>query len=346
MITALIPAHNEFDSIGAAISALRAQTVPVGRIIVIADNCSDYTGRRAELAGAEVVVTAGNTHKKAGALNDVLARVLPGLPDGDYVLVQDADSFLDTAFVEATSRALEAGYAAAGGNFRGRDGGRLCGAFQRNEYARYKVETARKGGKVLCITGVGTMFRVSALKAIVSGIADGTLPDTAGGYCYSYATLTEDNWMTLALRHLGFKVISPTRATMTTEIMPTWRELARQRLRWKRGAIEDLISYGLTRITIGGWLRQLVAILGVLASGAFVGLLVVAPFTGGIHVRLLFVGISVLYAIERAITVRDRGWKVSLLSLTIVGEWGYDLFLQVVHVRALAGTVLRTRASW
>jgi cellulose synthase/poly-beta-1,6-N-acetylglucosamine synthase-like glycosyltransferase len=106
---------------------------------------------------------------------------------------------------------------------------------------------------VLCITGVGTLLSVVALRDVVTGIRDGRLPDSGGGYAYSYATLTEDNWMTLALTHLGYRVVSPQDATMSTEVMITWRELAQQRLRWKRGAFEDLLSFGFTRKTMKGW---------------------------------------------------------------------------------------------
>jgi biofilm PGA synthesis N-glycosyltransferase PgaC len=345
-IVALVPAHNEAGTIGDVIAALDDQTTPVDRIIVVADNCTDATTSIADHLGAEVFVTQENTHKKAGALNQVLEQILPGLSDTDRVLVQDADSFLDRGFIAATDAALSRGYSAAGGNFRGRDGGGLCGAFQRNEFHRYKGETAHKGGKVLCITGVGTLFTVAALRDIVRGIADKTLPDSGGGYCYSYATLTEDNWMTMALRHLGRTVLSPNDATMSTEVMLTWRELGKQRLRWKRGAIEDLLSFGVSRKTIGGWLRQLVGLIGVICSVAYISLLVAAPLMGGLHFHPLFLGITVVYAFERAFTIKGRGWKITLVSLTLVGEWVYDLFLQAVHVRALAGSVLRTSTKW
>ncbi len=115
---------------------------------------------------------------------------------------------------------------------------------------------------MLCITGVGTLLSVAALRDVVAAIRDGRLPDAGGGYAYSYATLTEDNWMTLALTHLGYRVISPKDATMSTEVMLTWQELARQRLRWKRGAIEDLLSFGFSRRTLKGWTLQLVSAAG------------------------------------------------------------------------------------
>lgn len=344
-IVVLIPAHNEEESIQQTLTALQAQTVPADRIIVIADNCTDQTAELARAAGADVMVTEGNTHQKAGALNYALQRVLSGLSDQDAVLVQDADTFLDPAFLAATTRKLSQGYGAAGGNFRGRPGGGVCGALQRNEYARYARDTARKHGRVLCITGVGTLLSVAALRDVVAAIKDGRLPDAGGGYAYSYATLTEDNWMTLALKHLGYRVVSPKDATMSTEVMLTWRELARQRLRWKRGAIEDLLSFGVTQRTLPGWGLQLVSVLGVLASLAYLGTLVATPWAG-FHPQPIFLWITVIYAAERLITVRSRGWKVSLASATVVVEWGYDLYLQAVQLRALWGVVWRTQKAW
>lgn len=240
-IVTLLPARNEAADIATALHFLRVQSRRPDRVIVIANNCTDNTAEVAAACGAEVMVMEGNQHKKAGALNYALERVLPGLRDEDAVLVHDADSFLDPGFIAATARKLEQGFGAAGGNFRGRPGGGLCGILQRNEYARYARDTARKQGDVLCITGVGTLFRVSALRDVAAGIRDGRLPDAGGGYIYNYATLTEDNWMTLALKHLRYRVVSPKDATMSTEVMLTWRALALQRLRWK-GAPSKICS--------------------------------------------------------------------------------------------------------
>jgi cellulose synthase/poly-beta-1,6-N-acetylglucosamine synthase-like glycosyltransferase len=345
MITALLPAHNEGECIAETLDALLAQDLPADRIIVIADNCSDDTEDVASRYPVEVLRTEGNTRKKAGALNQALKKVLPGMAGDDLVLVQDADSFLDPGFTAVTAGKIAQGYDAAGGNFRAREGGGLVGWLQRNEYSRYARDNARKRGKVLCITGVGTMFTARALKAVAAGIADGTLPDAGGGYCYSYATLTEDNFMTLALKHLGFKFAAPKNATMSTEPMLTWRALYRQRLRWKRGALEDLVSYGLTRHTLKGWGLFTVSATALLVTIIYLATLAAAPWIG-IHPRWWMLGITVLYAAERAVTLRARGARNQLLAATVFPEWFYELFLQNVQACAIWGAAWRTKKNW
>jgi len=77
-IIALIPAHNEENSIRDCLAGLRDQTLPKGvdlDVYVIADNCTDRTEERAIAAGEEfnlnlkVIVTDGNKLRKVGALN-------------------------------------------------------------------------------------------------------------------------------------------------------------------------------------------------------------------------------------------------------------------------------------
>ena len=104
---ALIPAHNEAESIATTLRALQAQTRIPDEIIVICDNCTDATAEIALDHRVTVWTTSGNRHKKAGALNYALERVLPQLEDDDAVLVQDADSFLDPEFVAVTAARLD-----------------------------------------------------------------------------------------------------------------------------------------------------------------------------------------------------------------------------------------------
>ncbi|MGW2940128.1 glycosyltransferase [Streptomyces sp. NPDC001156] len=91
-VVALIPARNESDRIAAAIDGLHAQTLAPDEVIAVTNNCTDNHATReaARDAGAWALDLHGIEGKKAGALNEALDRVLPGLADEDLVLIQDA----------------------------------------------------------------------------------------------------------------------------------------------------------------------------------------------------------------------------------------------------------------
>lgn len=164
-VVAMIPAHDEGVTIADAVTQLLRQDRRPDRVIVVADNCSDDTAARARDAGAEVFETRANTAKKAGALNQALAAVLPELDDDDVVLIQDADSALDQGFISTAVRHLECDprLGAVGGTFRGSDDHTFVGHLQRNEYARYARDVRRLAGRVLVVTGTAAVLRVSTV---------------------------------------------------------------------------------------------------------------------------------------------------------------------------------------
>lgn len=100
-LTVLIPAYNEEDLLAGTLASLRAQSRRPDRVIVVADNCTDSTVAIARQRGVEVIQSERNTQKKAGALNQALAAILPGQGDNDLVMVMDADTTLDDGFLEA-----------------------------------------------------------------------------------------------------------------------------------------------------------------------------------------------------------------------------------------------------
>jgi biofilm PGA synthesis N-glycosyltransferase PgaC len=344
----VIPAHNEAAGIRGAVDALQNQTYRPSRVVVVADNCIDKTAKLAYWAGAQVLVTKNNSHKKAGALNQVFADLLPQMADHDMVMVVDADSELDPDFLNYAVAKLNADpkMGAVGGIFRGGAGGGLVGLLQRNEYARYARDVARLNGKCLVVTGTAALFRVATLKAVSRGRIAGILPAGDGmGGVYDTSVLTEDNELTFALLHLGYKVLSPKECTLVTEVMPTWRALWKQRERWKRGAIENCVQYGLTRITWRYWGRQLFTMLGVLVTFAYLGTLIYAAAVGGFQLRPLWVLVTAVFVLERVVTLRYRGWKHMLLAATMY-ELVLDMFLQFVHAKAFTDALLHRERKW
>jgi cellulose synthase/poly-beta-1,6-N-acetylglucosamine synthase-like glycosyltransferase len=345
-VTVLIPAHNEADQIPETIASLSCQERRPDRILVITDNCTDLTAAFAQLCGADVVATRNNRHKKAGALNQVLHPLLPALGLDDVILVMDADSALDPGFIRHGLELLATGrYAAVGGTFTGKPGGGLVGMFQRNEYARYARDVRRLSGKALVLTGTATLFRALTLQEVVAARGCGRLPGR--DHVYDIRVLTEDNELTLAILHLGLRIRCPPQCTLTTEVMPTWRELYRQRLRWKRGALENLVDYGWTPVTRAYWGRQLLSLIGIIVTFTYLATIAYSLIRfGGLRLSPLWTAVTAVFITERVVTVRRRGPAQMAIAALLVVEMLFDVFLQLVQAKAFWEAAWRKERKW
>ncbi|MBA2389636.1 MAG: glycosyltransferase [Geodermatophilaceae bacterium] len=346
-LVALVPSHNEESQIAATIESLLAQTRRPDEIIVVCDNCTDRTVEIALGYPVRVMETVGNTSKKAGALNQALDDLLPRLAPADAVLVMDADSVLEAAFLETALQRLARGdVCAVGGTFTGQPGGGLVGMFQRNEYARYARDVGRLKGKVLVLTGTATVFSVAVLTEVARARENGRLPGDSK-QVYDVRVLTEDNELTLALLHLGHRIISPMGCRLTTEVMPTWQALAQQRLRWKRGALENLTDYGWTAITRRYWGRQLLSFLGVVVTLAYLSTVAWSfAVDGGLKLHPIWAVVTGIFILERVITVRSRGPAQMALAAVLVVEMAFDIVLQAVQARAFLDSAFRRERRW
>jgi len=346
-ITVLIPAHDEAACIAATIASLREQSRPPERIIVVADNCSDDTVPIARAAGVEVVETVGNTKKKAGALNQVLSVVLGGQGENDTVMIMDADTTLDQGFLAAAVGRLtdDRALMAVGGLFYGEEGSGLIGQFQRNEYTRYARDISRRRGRVFVLTGTASIFRPRALRTVAAERGR-SIPGVPGDV-YDTLVLTEDNELTLALKSLGGLMASPTQCTVVTEVMQTWRALWAQRLRWQRGAVENLGDYGLRPSVMRYWAQQLGIGYGVIAIVGYLLLIGVMVLALDQWVWFPFwVGVGWLFVLERVVTVWRGGWRARLLALALFPELVYSLVLNAVFVKGILDIAVRRQASW
>jgi cellulose synthase/poly-beta-1,6-N-acetylglucosamine synthase-like glycosyltransferase len=346
-VTVLIPAHNEQGTLPHTLSSLLSQSHRPERIIVVADNCTDSTVAIARKAGVEVFESVDNTNKKAGALNQALEHLLPDQGDNDTVMVMDADTVLDDGFLEAAVQRFTADRAlmAVGGLFHGEEGEGLLGQFQRNEYFRYAREIRRRRGRLFVLTGTASIFRPAAL----SEVADrrGRLIPGRHGDVYDTAALTEDNELTIALKSLGALMISPAECTVVTEVMPTWRALWAQRLRWQRGALENLGAYGVTPQTFRYWVQQLGIGYGVIALAAYFLLLLLMVVSLDHWIWFPFwIGLGALFMVERVVTVWKGGWRARLLALTLFPELYFAAFLNVVFVKGILDISSGRQAGW
>jgi cellulose synthase/poly-beta-1,6-N-acetylglucosamine synthase-like glycosyltransferase len=346
-VTVLIPAHNEAASIGATLDSLNAQDPAPNRIIVVADNCTDATSSIARAHGAEVLVTVGNNHKKAGALNQALRGLIDGMGDNDVVMCMDADTVLDDGFLAAGIRRFtnDRALMAIGGLFYGESGHGLLGQLQRNEYVRYSREIRRRRGRVFVLTGTASMFRARALRTIAAD--RGRLLPGVHGHVYDTAALTEDNELTLAIKTLGGLMASPNDCRVVTEVMPTWRNLWTQRLRWQRGALENLGAYGPAPTMLRYWAQQLGIGYSVIALSSFWVLIFVTLLATDQWVWFPFwIGVGSLFVLDRVASVWSGGWKARLLAALLFPELIYDMYLDVIYVKGIFDITFARNAEW
>ena len=297
--------------------------------------------------GVEVFETVGNTEKKAGALNQQLERLLPHAERRDVVMVMDADSTIAPVFLEVALGLMEEDrdLSAVGGLFYGENGGRLVGQFQRNEYTRYQRLVARKRGRVFVLTGTASLFRSYALSAVAA--ARGPLLPGRPRQVYDTLAMTEDNELTFALKTLGARMTSPPECRVTTEIMTSYRDLWRQRLRWQRGAMENLGAYGLTRATAVYWGQQLGLAYGLLALQSYFLLLGVTLLAAdSIRWSSFWVTITMIFVVERIVTAWRTGWWGRAVAFPLVLELGYAVFLQACFVTSFVQILLGRKAGW
>lgn len=346
-VTVLIPAHNEEELVGATIDSLMTQNRKPERVIVIADNCTDRTIEIAQERGVEVYETINNTEKKAGALNQVLAQLLPGMGENDTVMIMDADTTLRQGFIKAAVHHFvqDRGLSAIGGLFYGDGTKGLLAQIQRNEYTRYSREINRRKGRVFVLTGTASIFRARALRTVAEERGH-LLPGTKG-QVYDTHALTEDNELTIALKTLGALMMSPKECMVETELMPTLVTLWRQRLRWQRGAMENIATYGITSTTARYWSQQLGLAYSVFALWTYFLLIFLQVVSADIWVWYPFwLIMALVFIAEKVWTVRKGGWKGMLLASFLIPELLYDTYLDIIFVKGVFDMIFHKKANW
>jgi poly-beta-1,6-N-acetyl-D-glucosamine synthase len=339
----MIPAHNEERSIASTLRSIEAQSRPVDRVVVVADNCTDRTAEISLAAGAEVFVTEGNVHKKAGALNQGLHAFLPSLREDDAVLITDADTTLDHHWVENALEYLQrpsTGAVCAAFHADEQEG--LLAALQRNEYHRFARDNARRKAKALILSGVASLFWVRVLREIAAERGR-TLPGTAGDY-YELTASTEDIELTVGLRHLGHKLWTPKKCRAITDTMESWEALKKQRIRWQRGMVDTLMMYGWNLTTLPYRLRQFGMYLLSLSLPLFL-LLTATVYLLGFSFEWHPIGLALpaLISIERAATAHPRH---RLLGALILPELFYDMRRSVWYWQALYRSLKGEEREW
>lgn len=332
-IVVLIPAHNEADALPDTIASLQVQTIPPDRILVVSDNSTDDTLEVAESHGVEAMETIGNRFRKAGALNQGLAT----LDRAGLVLVMDADTQLVSTFIEtALSELQNPNVGGVGAVFKGTPPSNFIELCTFMEWSRY-AEQIHRTGRTFVLSGTAALIRWEALEDVRERF----------GQWYNTDTITEDSFLTLALKLCGWELRSPVSMQATTEMMPTAAMLFKQRTRWSRGAIANVMDLGLNRVTARYWGQQVMLLLSILLMSLLITLTVVAVAMHGlITPQPFWLGVGAIFAVERVVTVWALPWRYRLFAALIIPELVFAWILMAAHLTAVWQTIRGHAGEW
>ena len=167
---------------------------------------------------------------------------------------------------------------------------------------------------------------------------------------WSYQSATEDFTLTYRIRQLGYACqVSPS-VRAYTDSMRTVRALWGQRIKWQVGTVEDLLAFGLNRLTWRDWAQQAMCLFNVFSKAFLVWFWAYLTVTGQITFiwfwwvfPLLFVGME--YVRYRSIPHRDKKDLAIALSFfpNEAFQWMRAAWVAASWVTVLSG---RKRDLW
>ncbi|NIV29344.1 MAG: glycosyltransferase [Anaerolineae bacterium] len=221
-----VPAHNEESVIDATVTRLCQMDYPAEwfDVHVVADHCSDSTAEAARSAGATVHERfQAPRGRKAFALQWLLARLLGDPRDYDAIVVFDADSQVDPAFLRLMNIALAGGARVVQGHhvianpeasvFSAlADGDMRLNNRMRNQAKENLGLSARLMGDGMCFHR-----------------------ETLEQHPFETRSLTEDREYGIHLVACGERVRYVPEAISAGQAVARWRDATSQRMRWYGG---------------------------------------------------------------------------------------------------------------
>jgi hypothetical protein len=337
----VIPAHNEEAVIGPVIDSLHDQQGPAspGRILVIADHCSDATAAVARAHGAEVMERNEGQAGKPPSLREGLADLAARPDRGDAVMLLDADCLCDPTLLSALSAHLADGAEVVQAAYRVADDDR--GAVRSSLRRAFALRNVvRAGGSARLglpslLFGSGIALRWESIDAL--SFADPRLGGTGDS-----RPVGDDVLMALELLGRGHHPRFCGDAGVSAPAPTDEGDLGAQRLRWEAGqalmwrraaeTLPELVRRRDVRgvVALVDWMTPPLAptvgafgaasaVTGLLVAGRVVGprVLVAPAVAASALVVYLGVGVTVLEGPRAAVDLfrsapRFLTWKASL----------------------------------
>lgn len=346
-VIAIIPAHNEEIGIAQTIDSLRRQTHAPDHILVAADNCTDGTVEIARAMGVEVLETLDNSAKKAGALNQGLATVLPSLQPHDVLLMMDADSRLNHDFVEAGMAYFECWPLRGGisGSYVAADHPSRVALLQKIEYTQGLRAVHRRAGRIHVLSGAAAIFTVEALRKVAEMRGTAVIPGVKG-LVYDESSLTEDYELTVALKRVGYDPRCAADCIVDTDVMPTWREWRIQRLRWQRGTLETLLTYGFVEHTRKAWGVQLWTYFRTIIPLLMIVIWSYALSFEEVEFHPFWLLIIPVFMLDQLVATWHAGTRARIYATMIIPLWFYETYQSFSYWKALRLALRGGEKEW
>jgi cellulose synthase/poly-beta-1,6-N-acetylglucosamine synthase-like glycosyltransferase len=230
-VSVVLPAYNEEKNIGRAIRSVLAADYPKDKleVIVVDDESTDRTAEIVREFGKRVkLLHKKNEGCKAYALNYGIARA-----KGEIIITLDADSYIMPQAIRKILR-----------HFDGDDVAAVTSAI--------KVRERKKSGffeKLQRIEYLFTAFNRRLFSFINSVyVTPGPLSafrrevfEELGGFDAN--NIMEDQEYALRIQSANYRIASCMDAVAYTEVPKDFNGLLKQRIRWHRGGIRNMLSY-------------------------------------------------------------------------------------------------------
>ncbi|HIW71285.1 MAG TPA: glycosyltransferase [Candidatus Levilactobacillus faecigallinarum] len=235
LVSILVPAHNESDTLETAVASLANLNYPNYEVILIDDHSTDTTrDLMAQLKtqwASQLTMTTLSlpvNQGKANALNQGYQ-----VAQGDFIMAIDADSLLAPDAVDQLITTLieRPDYGAVTGKPVVRNRTSLLGRLQLLEYVAV-IDLIKKAqsyltGSITTVSGVLVAFRREALDDV---------------HGWNPAVMTEDIDITWRMYRSHWKVAYEPQAICWILVPEHLQGLLKQRQRWARGGLEVLIT--------------------------------------------------------------------------------------------------------
>ncbi len=347
-VVAIIPAHNEARNIAKTLKSIKNQ---VDYVIVACDHCQDNTEQVAYHNGADKVFETIHNHaRKAGALNQTLENYVNWSLPNLYVMVIDADTQIVSNWMAKAKTLVrlsgvhQSGYRqnhhkydAVGSIFysnrtRHPTMLELC---QHNEWVRY-ANKIKRDHRVFVLTGTCSLISARKLLAV----------HRKYHRFYDENSLTEDFAMTIDLKEVGAKLISPLSCVCTTKTMRHYSDLVRQRRRWYLGAIKLIMRRKLDHVTWPYVLQQIMLLISVFAFTTFLLMSALVYLTGGLHLTLFWSIAFVIFCTERVLSIWNEPVLDRFFAASMIPELIYSFVLQWAYLLAILAYFNHLEIYW